>query len=96
MGGAGAIAASANVCTKRFVAMIDAALCGDVPTARQHAEALLPLVLALFAEPSPAIVKALLHAEGHIPTPAVRMPLAPASSAGMRAAHAALEAASDA
>jgi 4-hydroxy-tetrahydrodipicolinate synthase len=55
MGGAGAIAASANVCTKRFVAMIDAALAGDVPTARQHAEALLPLVLALFAEPSPAI-----------------------------------------
>jgi len=96
MGGAGAIAASANVCTKRFVAMIDAALAGDVPTARQHAEALLPLVLALFAEPSPAIVKALLHAEGHIPTPAVRMPLAPASSAGMRTAHAALEAASDA
>src|SRR5207249_2771210 len=58
MGGAGAIAASAHVCTDRFVAMIDAALAGDAARARPHAEALLPLVLALFAAPSPASVKA--------------------------------------
>jgi len=94
MGGAGAVAASAHLCTDRFVAMIDAALAGDAAHARPHAEALLPLVLALFAEPSPAILKAVLHAEGRISTPSVRMPLAAASSAGADAALAAFRAAS--
>jgi 4-hydroxy-tetrahydrodipicolinate synthase len=58
---------------------------------RRHAEALLPLVLALFAEPSPAVIKALLHAEGRIPTSDVRMPLANASGAAVEAARQALE-----
>ena len=93
MGGAGAIAASANVCTERFVAMIDAALSGDVATARSHAADLLPLVLALFAEPSPAVLKAVLHAEGRIRTPNVRMPLAAASPAAVSAGLAAYDAA---
>ena len=93
-GGAGAIAASAHLCTDRFVAMIDAALAGDAARARPHAEALLPLVLALFAEPSPAIMKAVLHAEGRIATPNVRMPLSAASRVGAEAALAAFRAAS--
>ena len=79
MGATGAIAASANLLTSRFVAMIDPGLRGEVAAGRRHAEALLPLVQALFAEPSPAVVKAVLHAEGRIPTPHVRMPLADAS-----------------
>jgi 4-hydroxy-tetrahydrodipicolinate synthase len=79
MGAAGTIAASANLCTARFVAMIDCGARGDVAAGRAHAEALLPLVGALFAEPSPAVIKALLHAQGRIPTAAVRMPLAEAS-----------------
>jgi len=94
MGGHGAIAASAHLCTDRFVGMIDAALAGDPAKVRPHAEALLPLVLALFAEPSPAIMKAVLHAEGRIATPNVRMPLGPASPAGAEAALAAYRAAS--
>jgi 4-hydroxy-tetrahydrodipicolinate synthase len=91
MGGAGAITASAHLCTGRFAALIAAALAGRVEEARAHAEALLPLVLALFAEPSPAVLKALLHAEGRIATADVRMPLAAASDAGVErglAAHA--------
>ncbi|HMH94327.1 MAG TPA: hypothetical protein VK586_24995 [Streptosporangiaceae bacterium] len=32
----------------------------------------------LFAEPNPAVIKAVLHAQGRIPTPAVRLPLLPA------------------
>jgi len=79
MGARGAIAASANVCTRRFVEMIDCGLRNEVEPGRAHAEALLPLVQALFAEPSPAVIKALLHAQGCIPTAAVRMPLADAS-----------------
>jgi len=81
MGAAGAIAASANVCTRQFCTMIDRGLRGDAEGGRPLAEALLPLVQALFAEPSPAVIKAVLHALGRIPTPDVRMPLAPASEA---------------
>jgi 4-hydroxy-tetrahydrodipicolinate synthase len=90
MGGAGAIAASANVATDRFAAMVDRGLAGDVAEARRLAEALLPLTLALFAEPSPAVIKAVLHARGRIPTPHVRMPLADASQSALEHALAAL------
>jgi 4-hydroxy-tetrahydrodipicolinate synthase len=79
MGAPGAIAASANLYTQRFVAMIEHGLAGQVAPGRAQAEALLPLVRALFAEPSPAVIKALLHAEGRIPTAEVRMPLSNAS-----------------
>lgn len=82
MGGTGAIAASANVCTGLFCEMIARGLRGDVAGARPIAEALLPLVSALFAEPSPAVIKAVLHALGRIPTADVRMPLSPASREG--------------
>src|SRR5437660_1070991 len=51
MGGAGAIAASANVATDRYAAMIEAGLAGRLTEGRRHTEALLPLTLALFAEP---------------------------------------------
>jgi 4-hydroxy-tetrahydrodipicolinate synthase len=91
MGGAGAIAASANVATDRYAAMIDAGLAGDVAGGRLIAEALLPLTLAFFAEPSPAIIKAVLHQQGKIATPDVRMPLANASSAAVDQARAALD-----
>lgn len=86
MGATGAIAASAHLCTARFVDMIDAGLDGRVADGRAHADALLPLVQALFAEPSPAVLKAVLHADGLIPTPDVRMPLANACSASLAAA----------
>jgi 4-hydroxy-tetrahydrodipicolinate synthase len=91
MGGAGAIAASGNVATGRYAEMIDKGLAGDVVGARRVAETLLPLTVALFAEPSPAVIKAVLHAQGKIPTPHVRMPLADASPAARGQALAALE-----
>jgi 4-hydroxy-tetrahydrodipicolinate synthase len=90
MGGAGAIAASANVCTGGFAELIARGLRGDVAGGRPLAEALLPLVQALFSEPSPAVIKATLHALGRIPTPNVRMPLSPASRAARKAALEAL------
>jgi 4-hydroxy-tetrahydrodipicolinate synthase len=90
MGGTGAIAAASHLCTERFAAMLAAGAAGDVATGRAHAEALLPLVLALFAEPSPSVIKALLHAEGRIPTPDVRAPQAAASPAALARAAAAL------
>jgi 4-hydroxy-tetrahydrodipicolinate synthase len=81
MGATGAIAASSHVATRRFAEMIEAGLEGRVEDGRVHHEVLLPLAQALFAEPSPAVIKAVLHAHGRIPTPNVRMPLSNAANA---------------
>jgi 4-hydroxy-tetrahydrodipicolinate synthase len=94
MGGAGAVSAAANVCTERFVAMIECGLAGKVDDGRAHAEALLPVVTACFAEPNPAVFKGVLHAQGRIPTPDVRLPLVAASGTSVESALAAVEAAS--
>ncbi len=93
MGGAGTISASAHVCTDRFVAMIECGLAGKVDDGRAHAEALLPVVQACFAEPNPMVFKGVLHAQGRIPTPDVRLPLVPASAASVDVALAAIDAA---
>lgn len=94
MGGAGTICASAHVCTERFVAMIECGLAGKVDEGRAHAEALLPVTQALFAEPNPAVFKGVLHAQGRIPTPDVRLPLLNASPDAVRQALGAIDAAS--
>jgi 4-hydroxy-tetrahydrodipicolinate synthase len=91
MGGAGTVAASANIATERFVAMIECGLAGKLEEGRTLSEALLPLVKRLFAEPNPAVIKGVLHATGKIPTPSLRLPMTPASSAAVDAALAALE-----
>jgi 4-hydroxy-tetrahydrodipicolinate synthase len=90
MGASGAIAASSHLQTRRFVEMIECGLRGDVTAGRRHAEALLPLVQALFAEPSPAVIKAALLLEGRLPTSSVRMPLAEAGAAAIEGARRAL------
>jgi 4-hydroxy-tetrahydrodipicolinate synthase len=90
MGGAGTIAASANVATDRFVAMIECGLAGKLEEGRRTAEALLPLVKRLFAEPNPAVIKGVLHAQGRIPTPSLRLPMTAASPAAVEAAMSAL------
>ena len=91
---AGAICASAHVCTERFVAMIECGLAGKLDDGRAHAEALLPVVQSLFVEPNPAVFKGVLHAQGRIPTPDVRLPLLNASDASVQASLAAVNAAS--
>jgi 4-hydroxy-tetrahydrodipicolinate synthase len=87
VGASGAIAASAHLHTERFAALVAAASDGRLDEARAHAEALLALVLALFAEPSPAVLKAMLHDAGRIATPDVRMPLQAASPAALERAR---------
>jgi 4-hydroxy-tetrahydrodipicolinate synthase len=93
-GGTGAICASAHVCTERWIALTECALAGKVDEGRRHHEALLPVVAACFAEPNPAVFKAVLHAQGRIPTPDVRLPLVNASAGALDRALAAVEAAS--
>ncbi len=84
MGGTGAICASAHVCTRRFVEMIECGLAAKVDDGRTHAEALLPVTKALFVEPNPAVFKGVLHAQGRIPTPDVRLPLVNASGTAVQ------------
>jgi 4-hydroxy-tetrahydrodipicolinate synthase len=86
MGATGTICASAHVCTSRFVEMIECGLAGKVDEGRAHAEALLPVTQALFAEPNPAVFKGVLHAQNRIPTADVRLPLLNASTDAIQSA----------
>jgi 4-hydroxy-tetrahydrodipicolinate synthase len=77
LGAAGGILASAHLCTERWVAMVDAWRAGDAHRARCLGAPLAALAAALFAEPNPTVIKAVLHASGRIDAPDVRLPLLP-------------------
>lgn len=79
MGGSGAIAAAAHVCTPVFVEMTSSALGGDKARAIELATALLPVVTAGFSEPSPAVWKGLLARQGRLATGDLRSPMTAAS-----------------
>jgi len=79
LGARGAIAASAHVATASYASFIASP---GVP--RGHS--LGRLSAALFAEPNPTVIKGVLHAQGRIATPSVRLPLLPASSSTVEAA----------
>ena len=84
MGALGTISAAAHLCTERFVAMIECGLAGKIEDGRTHAEALLPVVRAAYADPNPAVFKGVLHAQGRIATPDVRLPLTNGSAGAVR------------
>lgn len=86
LGAHGAILASAHVATAQFVALAAAFKSGPADRARPLAHQLTRLSAALFAEPNPTVIKAVLHAQGRIPTPDVRLPLLPATGASVEAA----------
>jgi 4-hydroxy-tetrahydrodipicolinate synthase len=75
LGARGAVLASAHLDTARYAALVDAWARGDVPAARALTGSLAARSAALFAAPNPTVIKAVLHADGRIPTPAVRLPL---------------------
>jgi 4-hydroxy-tetrahydrodipicolinate synthase len=91
LGAAGAILASAHLCTRSFADMIAAWRADEPARARVLGHRLVGLSAALFAEPNPMVIKAALHAQGRIPSPAVRLPLLPASPGATRAAQTAAE-----
>lgn len=78
LGAAGGILASAHLATERFVELAGAWRSGDVPRARALGHTLARLSAAAFAGPNPTVIKGVLHAQGRIPTPDVRLPLLPA------------------
>jgi 4-hydroxy-tetrahydrodipicolinate synthase len=86
LGAQGAIAASAHVRTGAYASLVAHWHAGDMTTARDIGARLARLSLALFAEPNPSVIKGVLHAQGRIPSPAVRLPLLPASRDSVDAA----------
>lgn len=90
LGAAGGILASAHLETARFVELEAAWRAGDTGRARSLGHALARLSAAAFAEPNPVVVKGVLHAQGRIPTPDVRLPLLPAHPDSVTAALKAL------
>ncbi|MEV0388630.1 4-hydroxy-tetrahydrodipicolinate synthase [Nonomuraea sp. NPDC050643] len=78
LGAAGGILASAHLETGSFVDLVDAWHAGDAARARTLGHRLARLSAALFAAPNPTVIKGVLHAQGLIPTPDVRLPLVPA------------------
>jgi len=80
LGAHGGILASAHLATAQFAQLVAAWQAGDVVTARPLGHRLALLSSALFAEPNPTIIKAVLYAEGRIATPRVRLPLVPAAT----------------
>jgi len=79
LGADGGILASAHLATARWAEL---AATGD----RDLGHRLAALGAALFRQPNPTVIKAVLHARGRIPTPDVRLPLLPAGDAARDAA----------
>jgi 4-hydroxy-tetrahydrodipicolinate synthase len=78
VGAVGVVSVAAHLAGKQIKAMVEAALRGDLATARDLHLALAPLAGALFLEPNPMPVKAALNALWE-PVGAPRLPLVPAS-----------------
>jgi 4-hydroxy-tetrahydrodipicolinate synthase len=78
MGAAGAIAATANVCAAEIAGLLRYWSTGRVEQARDLGSRLVGPVSALMSGPNPTVIKAVLHAQGRISTPNVRLPLLPA------------------
>ncbi|MEO3747619.1 dihydrodipicolinate synthase family protein [Plantactinospora sp. B5E13] len=90
LGATGGVLASAHLATGRFAELVAAWRDGEVARARALGAALSRLSAALFAEPNPAVVKGVLHAQGRIRTAGVRLPLLPAGPGAVDAALARL------
>ena len=86
LGAPGGILASAHVRTGQFAELVTAWHDGDTGRARKLGHRLATLSAALFAEPNPAVIKGVLHAQGRIPTAAVRLPLLAAARASVESA----------
>ncbi|TYK47060.1 dihydrodipicolinate synthase family protein [Actinomadura decatromicini] len=75
LGASGGIAAAACLAPAAYAALAAAVRDGNAARALALHNALFPMAEALFAEPSPAVLKACLAAEGLIDDPRVRAPL---------------------
>ncbi|MQY18261.1 4-hydroxy-tetrahydrodipicolinate synthase [Nocardia macrotermitis] len=86
LGAQGAILACGNVAPAAYAELIAAWRAGSNDRARELGNRLAPLAAALFAEPNPVVLKAVLAARGSIPSASVRLPLLAAGQAATQAA----------
>jgi 4-hydroxy-tetrahydrodipicolinate synthase len=96
LGAQGGILASAHLATTQYAQLVAAWRAGDVGTARPLGHRLALLSAALFAEPNPTVIKAVLYAEGRIATPRVRLPLVAAATSTAEEARRLLDRAAEA
>ncbi len=89
-GGHGVVTVAANVAPKLFADMCRAAVAGDIATARQLNDRLIPIYNTMFCEPSPAAPKWGVSALGKC-DPYVRLPLVPLTEAGQAKVRSALQ-----
>jgi 4-hydroxy-tetrahydrodipicolinate synthase len=75
LGGTGVVSVVSNLFPEAVVALVDAALKGDLVTARARHVALLPVAKAAFIETNPAPIKAALAAQGIFTYATLRLPL---------------------
>ncbi|MGW0990834.1 4-hydroxy-tetrahydrodipicolinate synthase [Streptomyces sp. NPDC002486] len=85
-GAHGGILASSNVRTSDYAELISLWQRDAAGPARRLGAELARLSASLFAEPNPTVIKGVLHAQGRIPSPAVRLPLLAASADSVRRA----------
>ncbi|GGW23971.1 4-hydroxy-tetrahydrodipicolinate synthase [Streptomyces alanosinicus] len=85
-GARGGILASANVRTADYTDLVSLWQRDAAEPARRLGAELARLSAALFTEPNPTVIKGVLHAQGRIPSPAVRLPLLAASADSVRRA----------
>jgi len=93
-GGRGAIAASAHLHPRAFVALHEAVVAGRWLDARRLHHGLAPMIAAAFAEPSPGPLKGMLARLGQLEA-GVRAPMTPAGPDALRLLQAAHQAAAD-
>ncbi len=79
LGADGGILASAHARTSEFARLTSLWRDDKAADARELGHRLAPLSLAMLAEPNPVVTKSVLRRLGEIPSPAVRLPLLPAS-----------------
>lgn len=89
LGGAGAITAAAQVKPDAFMAMYRALRHARLDEGRVWQHKLMPLIRALFAEPNPAVIKAVLQEQG-LCAAALRPPMLPALPGSIEQALASL------
>ena len=75
IGGTGVISVTSNVSPKAMSAMMEAALAGDMATARKIHYQLFPLMQAMFFDTNPVPAKTALFLMGKIKSAAPRLPL---------------------
>ena len=81
LGGAGAISAAAHVHTDRFARVLQLLKADELQAAQQLWMPLVPLIEGLFAEPNPALIKAVLAHQG-LMSGEVRAPMVAATPQG--------------